>query len=618
MTAQKRQQYPQETSTSQLLFSSFKRILACLEPQQRRRVWSLFGWMVLLALAELSSILLLTFFFAATNNPEAVKNYWFVQKFLGLSPAILSFSVDSRKFLLLISTFPITAVIFKNILSYIVYKKMTVLGEEVSAYVGTTMMTHFLYMPYQWHLSSASADMFQKVSWRYSLGQMLVSCLVIYSNLLTTTLLFCALIINSPGVTLLVIAVMAGAGTVTYISLRESVSNNAILNDRMQGRESRAVLAAIKGIREVLIYRQQKAFIKAIEAPVRQSVAAKAFLAIAPPLPTWVLEACGFGLIGFTLAMLIYVSDAPLPTITATVALLALTAWRVLPSLNKAVSYIVNLRGHAPMGWPCLLLFEDIKRQKKEYDCPPTPGFTIDSAIELQDVSFRYEGSDVNSLTNITLSIAKETTIGIVGKSGAGKSTLINILSGLLAPTEGELHVDGANLAGGDLSAYRAKVGYVPQTPFLMPGTVAENIAFSAWGQPYDEARIREVCTEAAIEFLGADHADIYKAIGEGGAGFSGGQAQRISIARALYPGPSVLILDEATSSLDQGSEAAIQKSVLALKGKVTCIIAAHRLSTLRICDSVIWLESGRLVTHGPATDILPQYSAMLNAGDLP
>ena len=197
-----------------------------------------------------------------------------------------------------------------------------------------------------------------------------------------------------------------------------------------------------------------------------------------------------------------------------------------------------------------------------------------------------------------------------MGRSGAGKSTFINILSGLLQPTSGRLLVNGKALTAGELSAYRRQIGYVPQTPYLIAGTVAQNVAFIDWGHEVDAGKVRRACRGAAIDFLGADCCEIDRIVSKGGNGLSGGQLQRISIARALYTEPEVLIFDEATSALDHVSETAIQETMNTSKGIRTCVIAAHRLTTLDICDRVIWLEDGRCKLYGNTDIVLKRYTS--------
>lgn len=172
--------------------------------------------------------------------------------------------------------------------------------------------------------------------------------------------------------------------------------------------------------------------------------------------------------------------------------------------------------------------------------------------------------------------------------------------------------MDGRTLTPARAAAFARGIGYVPQNPFLFAGTLAENIAFSQWGKPWDEQRVREACALAAIDFADAHPAGLQRPVGENGVLLSGGQAQRVAIARALYARPQLLIFDEATSSLDQSNENSIRQTIDRLSGQITCVIIAHRLSTVRNCDSIVWLDKGRIVMQGTAEEVLTAYEESL------
>jgi ABC-type bacteriocin/lantibiotic exporter with double-glycine peptidase domain len=160
--------------------------------------------------------------------------------------------------------------------------------------------------------------------------------------------------------------------------------------------------------------------------------------------------------------------------------MLTLTAWRVLPSLNRAVGAIVNIRANQPMGMPCLEYMEQLKAVPQLDVESQDSDFAIKDGIRLDNIYYRYPGAEQDSLKGVTLDIPKGASVGIIGKSGAGKSTLINVLSGLLQPASGRILVDGREMPPGQVLTYRQSIGYVPQNPYLMAGTVAENIAFSS------------------------------------------------------------------------------------------------------------------------------------------
>ena len=197
--------------------------------------------------------------------------------------------------------------------------------------------------------------------------------------------------------------------------------------------------------------------------------------------------------------------------------------------------------------------------------------------------------------------------MALVGKSGAGKTTLADLIAGLLEPREGCVTIDGRILTPERIAGWQMNVGYVPQNIYLLDDTVRRNIAFGLPDEEIDEAALRRAAVMANIhEFVLKELDKGYDTnLGERGISISGGQRQRIGIARALYPDPEVLILDEATSSLDNPTESAILEALQQLARKKTLIVIAHRLSTIQVCDTVCFLEEGRLAARGPFTELM-------------
>ncbi len=588
-----------------LLNTNLKRIYRILPTGMQRGVWLLFFLMTAMAITELASVMALTGFFATINRPESIINSRYAKKATEIWPVVQQILNDPRQIILWASILPIGLIAAKNIFSALVAWKSSIMGERVAMHIGSSIMQRFLYMPYSWHLSAQSSRALTCMGWRFSIGGMLIQILTAYSNLITVAMLFAGLAFYEPGVTFSCVIMMASTAFLTYSLLRKRIDRAGADAASAQAKENEANMTAIGGVREIIIYQKQKRFLDAIRLYTQKCMRPRTFLNISATVPTWTLETAGFMLIWFAVFYLIKVQDAGIARITATVALIALTAWRVLPSMNRVVGATVSIRGLQGTALPCLEYFESLASETTENPPLPDPNFTIHNEIVFDHVFYRYPGAKKDALSDICCRIPVGTTLGLVGRSGAGKSTFINILSGLLEPTSGRLLVDGKPLTPEELTAYRGQVGYVPQSPYMLKGSVAENVAFRDWGQPMDEERVRQACREAAIDFLGPDCKDIDR---PASGGLSGGQAQRVSIARALYTNPSLLIFDEATSALDQASENMVQEAVVQSKGKRTCVIAAHRLTTLDVCDTVLWLKDGGVFATGNAINVLRTY----------
>jgi ABC-type multidrug transport system fused ATPase/permease subunit len=216
--------------------------------------------------------------------------------------------------------------------------------------------------------------------------------------------------------------------------------------------------------------------------------------------------------------------------------------------------------------------------------------FVWNDAIALREISFRYPGVSRPALDGISLIIAKNTSLGVIGPTGSGKSTLVDLLLGLYQPAAGEILIDGRPLAPALVPAWQASIGYVPQDIFLIDDTIARNVAFGLPEDEIDPGQLREACATAQIlYFIETELRDGFDTIvGERGIRLSGGQRQRIGLARALYHRPSLLILDEATSALDMATEAKLLDALRGLAGKLTMVVAAHRVSAVANCDQLV------------------------------
>jgi len=239
---------------------------------------------------------------------------------------------------------------------------------------------------------------------------------------------------------------------------------------------------------------------------------------------------------------------------------------------------------------------------EEERDAEP---LVVRREVAVRDLTFRYQGSDEDVVRGIDLDLPAGTSTALVGVSGAGKSTLVDLVLGLHTPRSGSISVDGHDIRTRMVSWQRS-IGLVPQDVYLLDDTLRANIAFGEAPDKVDEERLRQAVTRAQLDPLVAQLShglDTYA--GERGVRISGGQRQRIGIARALYGRPSVLILDEATSALDNETERRVTEIIDSLRGSLTIIVVAHRLSTVRQADRIITLERGRIVEDGTHEELV-------------
>jgi ABC-type multidrug transport system fused ATPase/permease subunit len=310
-----------------------------------------------------------------------------------------------------------------------------------------------------------------------------------------------------------------------------------------------------------------------------------------------------FAAVGLAALVLVMIwQGKPLAAVIPTLGMFAAAAFRVMPSVNRILGGVQTARYALPAvdnlyNEFCLLRSTEVPRRGQ-----PLP---FKGALTLEAVSFRYPSAESVALREVSLSIPRGASVGIIGGSGAGKSTLVDVILGLLTPDAGAVKIDGVDVQP-NLRAWQDQLGYVPQSIYLSDDTLRRNVAFGLSADVIDEAAVVRAIHAAQLEkFVDDLPQGLETVVGERGVRLSGGQRQRIGIARALYHNPPVLVLDEATSSLDVDTERGIMDAVRAMRGDKTLLIVAHRLSTVEHCDRLFVLEHGRLVEEGEAAAVL-------------
>ena len=288
------------------------------------------------------------------------------------------------------------------------------------------------------------------------------------------------------------------------------------------------------------------------------------------------------------------------------IALFGVTGFRMIPALNSVQATLAQASANEVYAKDVIrelrkVEVEEVIRLSKDTEILPEHP----KALQLTGVGFRYPKAEKDVLDDINLTIPFGSTLAIVGPSGAGKSTLVDILLGLSKPDRGLMTIDGTPLKS-VMGQWRARVGYVPQHVALFDASIAQNVALT-WTPDYDEGLVRAALKRADLEELVHRGRGIDEHIGERGSSVSGGQQQRIGIARALYSDPLVMVMDEATSALDTATERRVTESMERLQGEVTFITVAHRLATVRNYDQICYLDQGRILGHGTFAEVVRQ-----------
>lgn len=455
-----------------------------------------------------------------------------------------------------------------------------------------------------------------------AISGLILSLLTIPGNVLTIVLTLAVLIVAQPVTALL---------SLVYLGLVAALINQVVTKRTMQAAQSnldytyrvaRLLTEMVEALKELTL-RGRLDQIQMVVGRERQgAVKARASLAFLSIIPRYGYEAAligGFLLIGGVAYML--GQPDGLSAAVVAVALFAAVGLRLIPALTGIQSSVINATASVP--WVNDVV-KDLRGTEANVtdalggtdvsDLPEAP-----QSLRLRDIEFRYPTGADSVLLGLSLEVPLGSTLGIVGPSGSGKSTLIDLLLGLRTPTSGSMMIDGTPLPE-VIHAWRSRIGYVPQRVSLFDGTIGQNVALS-WDDDYDRDKVIAALEKAQLGSLIASREHgIDEPIGERGVSLSGGQQQRLGIARALYSDPLILVLDEATSSLDTKTEDDVVRAIKALQGEVTVIAVAHRISTIKDYDQICYLDHGRILGKGTFLELaaaVPQFGLQVQLASL-
>ncbi|MGZ8313027.1 MAG: ABC transporter ATP-binding protein, partial [Allosphingosinicella sp.] len=466
------------------------------------------------------------------------------------------------------------------------------LGHEL----GVELQRRILYQPYTYHVMTNSSQFVSALEKVHVLVlNILLPLMQAAGAVLISLFIIAVLVIINPVVAL----ASAAAFGLVYLAVsaltrgrleRSSVESNRTLGERVQ-----AVQENMGAIRDILIDRTQPAYVAHFAQIDWRLRSAQTWIAFIAAAPRFVIESFGMVLIA-VIALLLASRDGGLGAALPTLGAMALGAQRLLPLLQQVYFGLSQFRGNRAV-------LDDVV-EFLDLDCPlehetsaPLP---MRRSIRFDRVGYTYPGRDVAVLDEIDLTIPCGSRVAFVGRTGSGKSTLVDLLMGLLQPSEGSILIDDEPLTGAKLPAWQANIAHVPQSIFLTDTSILNNIAFGVPKEQIDRARAASAAQRAQLhDFITGLPEGYETEVGERGVRLSGGQRQRLGIARALYKEASVLVLDEATSALDDATETAVMASLESLDERLTVIMIAHRLSTIANCDQVIRLSEGRIVQSG-------------------
>ena len=537
-------------------------------------------------------------------DPQSVMDNEIVQKLV----AFLHIESDRQLIILMLSTLIALFVIKNAYLLLQTYVQNTFVTRNRNRMISR-VMREFLNRPYEEYLGADIPTVFRLTDSDIpNAFQLILVMIQMVTEIVVSVFLCIVLVVISPAMSLFIVVIFLGMTLVITKVLKPRLNAIGRKNQEIQSRIAKWRIQSIYGLKDVKVLHREEFFVRnyyesgAIGANVARNYA------VLNNLPRLLIETV------FIAAMLLFIMiyilqgndiSVLIPQLTA----FAVAAIRVMPGTNRINTYLSQIA----YSQPCLdYLYENLTDAMKQDVNGSVTGLVprraesgelssagqewkLQDKIALDHISFTYPNTEKPIFTDAHMEVKKGQSVGIMGPSGAGKSTIVDILLGLLHAQKGTITCDGKNIFE-NYGAWLSQIGYIPQSIYLIDESIRDNIAFGIDADKIDDKRIWEVLEEAQLkEFVEELPEGLDTTIGDRGVRISGGQRQRLGIARALYHNPEILVFDEATSALDGETEKAVMDAVNSFHGKKTMVIIAHRLNTIAKCDVIYKVENEKI-----------------------
>jgi ATP-binding cassette, subfamily B, bacterial PglK len=485
------------------------------------------------------------------------------------------------------------------------------LVHKTAATLSKRMVTGYLGMPYAFHLQRNSAELIRNANEIPAslASQVFLPVVTIVAESILLVGLILVLVLTSPFATGLALTFMVPTVYLLARVVQPRLKELGRLSHDLAYRALSTLQQSLRGLRDIKVLGKEVSFASDYGRSRDGMARAQYQLGTALDLPRTLIETSLMLFIlayfGFTIRSGTAVAET-LPVL----GLFAYAGLRIQPSLQAIVRSVNNLKfATAALDhvYADLVMLDGADPQLPSHTPPPLP---FEEEISIEGVTHRYAEADGEAIHDVNLRIKRGDFVGICGPTGGGKTTLIDLIIGLLEPSAGTIRVDGRNIAE-HVRPWQANLGVVPQTLFLMDDTLRRNIALGVPDDLIDEKAVAEAVRLAQLDdFVASLSKGLNTRVGELGVRLSGGQRQRVSIARALYRRPSVLIFDEGTSALDNATEEQLVEMLERVRGERTILVVAHRLSSVRACDYIVFVEGGQVTAVAPFSELIETNSA--------
>jgi len=461
---------------------------------------------------------------------------------------------------------------------------------NLTSSVGVRLFKNYLFSPYKFHLAKNSSELLKNLQIEVNFfGNFCNSILTLASEIFLLFALILTLLIIEPFGALILGSSLTFLSLIFFQYTKKKLSYWGVEREKMDNKVSKISLESLSLIKEIKILGKENFFLENFsKSSFIKSRLSSNQLTIAQ-LPRLYLELISIiGLIAFISIMLF--QGKPISSLISTLGVFVAAVFKLIPSMNKIIGNLQQLKYYESS---IQLIYNELSFFEPKLIETSSIKIDLNRSIKLQKIIYKHEQSTI--LNEIDFEILKGERIGIIGKSGSGKSTLVDLIAGIHLPESGDITVDGVSIKN-NLKSWQMKIGYVPQNIKLMNASIKENIALGFKTEEIDLDKINEVIIAVQLsKFIEDLPKGLNTYVGDNGSQISVGQKQRIGLARALYSNPSLLILDEATASLDTQTEINVMESIYNLDKQITILIVAHRTSTLSKCNKTYEVLNGKL-----------------------
>lgn len=587
------------------MFKEVKELFSLLTAEQKRSYMKLQLLVFIMAIAELVGISTIGPFMALVGDISLVeKNEIFslVYKFIGFS--------NPYDFLFLLGVGVLASLFISSLISMFTTWRLALFAFRVGTEIADRLYAYYLKQNWLFHTTNSSAFLIKQVSTESTrvTAQVILPLMHMNARIGLVLCISIALLIYNPIISVFGVAIFFCAYILLFKIVRGRLGLNGTKISSASEERFRLMSEGFGGVKDIILLGKEKYFVERFEASGLELAKASGINNALTYAPRYLMELMAFGTMILLVLFLIKSSQGSLSVVLPILGIYGLAGFKMLPALQNIYAGVSEIKGNLPAF---LSIKDDLIKSAKISNTDETPvnshnDSNFKDTIELNNVVFTYPEKNGPVLNELSMKIERNRTIGIVGFSGAGKSTLIDLLLGLIVVSSGSIKIGNEILDKNNIKEWQKNVGFVPQQIFLSENSIAENIAFGVDAKEIDLLKLNNAIRLSKLdEFVDQLEDGMWTKVGERGVQLSGGQRQRIGIARALYNEASVLIFDEATSSLDGLTEKMIMESINSFQGNKTIILVAHRLKTIENCDEIFFLENGKIRSSGKYADLI-------------